>query len=130
MKVRIICRLKNTKTSQINKMTEMLLIVLIAIGSIALIVRRILKAKRYREQVQSTSGWVRVIYNTQVVELVNHIKTLPPTEYGNKWEIAAVLAEGVRNGRDPAIRQAQINLAARAKANSHELHTYSSDWYF
>lgn len=77
-----------------------------------------------------TSGWVRVIYNTQVVELVNHIKTLPPTEYGNKWEVAAVLADGVRNGRDPAIRQAQINLAARAKANSYELHTYSSDWYF
>lgn len=77
-----------------------------------------------------TSGWVRVIYNTQVVELVNHIKTFPPTEYGNKWEVAAVLAKGVRNGRDPAIRQAQINLAARAKANSHELHTYSSDWYF
>lgn len=77
-----------------------------------------------------TSGWVRVIYNTQVVELVNHIKTLPPTEYGNKWEVAAVLAEGVRNGRDPAIRQAQISLAARAKANSNESHTYSSDWYF
>lgn len=75
-----------------------------------------------------TSGRVRVIYNTQVVELIKHIKSLPPAEYGNKREVANVLAEGVRNGRDPEIRQAQINLAARAKANSHESHTYSSGW--
>ena len=75
-----------------------------------------------------TSGRVRVIYNTQVVELIKHIKSLPPAEYGNKREVANVLAEGVRNGRDPEIRQAQINLAARAKANSHEAHTYSSGW--
>lgn len=75
-----------------------------------------------------TSGRVRVIYNTQVVELIKHIKSLPPAEYGNKREVANVLAEGVRNGRDPEIRQAQINLAARAKANSHESHTYSSSW--
>lgn len=75
-----------------------------------------------------TSGRVRVIYNTQVVELVKHLKSLPPAEYGNKREVAAVLAEGVRNGRDPEIRQAQKNLAARAKANSHESHTYSSGW--
>ena len=34
----------------------MLIIVFIAIGSIALIVRRILKAKRYREQVQSVTS--------------------------------------------------------------------------
>ena len=34
----------------------MLIIVLIAIGSIALIVRRILKAKKYREQVQSVTS--------------------------------------------------------------------------
>ena len=75
-----------------------------------------------------TSGRVRVIYNTQVVELIKHIKSLPPAEYGNKREVANVLAEGVRNGRDPEIRQTQINLAARAKANSHESHTYSSGW--
>ena len=75
-----------------------------------------------------TTGRVRVIYNTQVVELIKHIKSLPPAEYGNKREVANVLAEGVRNGRDPEIRQAQINLAARAKANSHESHTYSSGW--
>lgn len=75
-----------------------------------------------------TSGRVRVIYNTQVVELIKHIKSLPPAEYGNKREVANVLAEGVRNGRDTEIRQAQINLAARAKANSHESHTYSSGW--
>ncbi len=75
-----------------------------------------------------TSGRVRVIYNTQVVELIKHIKSLPPAEYGNKREVANVLAEGVRNGRDPDIRQAQINLAERAKTNSHESHTYSSGW--
>lgn len=75
-----------------------------------------------------TTGRVRVIYNTQVVELIKHIKSLPPAEYGNKREVANVLAEGVRNGRDPEIRQAQITLAARAKANSHESHTYSSGW--
>ena len=75
-----------------------------------------------------TSDRVRVIYNTQVVELIKHIKSLPPAEYGNKREVANVLAEGVRNGRDPEIRQTQINLAARAKANSHESHTYSSGW--
>lgn len=75
-----------------------------------------------------TTGRVRVIYNTQVVELIKHIKSLPPAEYGNKREVVNVLAEGVRNGRDPEIRQAQINLAARAKANSHESHTYSSGW--
>lgn len=75
-----------------------------------------------------TSSRVRVIYNTQVVELIKHIKSLPPAEYGNKREVANVLAEGVRNGRDPEIRQAQINLAARAKANSHASHTYSSGW--
>lgn len=75
-----------------------------------------------------TTGRVRVIYNTQVVELIKHIKSLPPAEYGNKREVANALAEGVRNGRDPEIRQAQINLAARAKANSHESHTYSSGW--
>ena len=45
-------------------MTEMLIIVLIAIGlsvigSIALIVRHILKAKRYREQVQSVTSFDR-----------------------------------------------------------------------
>lgn len=37
----------------------MLIIVLIAIGSIALIVRRILKAKRYRVQVQSVISFDR-----------------------------------------------------------------------
>ena len=37
----------------------MLIIVLIAIGSIALIVRRILKAKKYREQVQSVTSFDR-----------------------------------------------------------------------
>lgn len=74
------------------------------------------------------TGRVRVIYNTQVVELVKHIKSLPPEEYGNKCEVATVLAEGVRNGRDPEIRQAQIDLAARAKAFGHESHTYSSRW--
>ena len=37
----------------------MLIIVLIAIGSIALIARRILKAKRYREQVQSVTSFDR-----------------------------------------------------------------------
>lgn len=37
----------------------MLIIVLNAIGSIALIVRRILKAKRYREQVQSVTSFDR-----------------------------------------------------------------------
>ena len=37
----------------------MLIIVFIAIGSIALIVRRILKAKRYREQVQSVTSFDR-----------------------------------------------------------------------
>lgn len=40
-------------------MTVMLIIVLIAIGSIALIVRRILKAKRYRVQVQSVTSFDR-----------------------------------------------------------------------
>lgn len=37
----------------------MLIIVLIAIGSIALIVRRILKTKKYREQVQSVTSFDR-----------------------------------------------------------------------
>lgn len=73
-----------------------------------------------------TSGRVRVIYNTQVVELVKHIKTLPPADYGNKREVADALAEGVRNGRNPEIRQAQINLATRAKASGKESHKYSS----
>lgn len=40
-------------------MTEMLIIVFIAIGSIALIERRIIKAKRYREQVQSVTSFDR-----------------------------------------------------------------------
>ena len=72
-----------------------------------------------------TSGRVRVIYSTQVADIIKDIKNLPVAEYGNKQEVADVLAEGVRNGCDPDIRQAQINLAVRAKANSHELHTYS-----
>lgn len=82
----------------------------------------------FKELEYDPTGRVRVIYNTQVVELIKHILSLPPEEYGNKHEVAKVLAEGVRNGRDPEIRQAQINLAARAKANSHESHTYSSGW--
>lgn len=61
-------------------------------------------------------------------ELIKHIKSLPPAEYSNKREVAAVLAEGVRNGRDPEIRQAQIDFAARAKTHGHESHTYSSGW--
>lgn len=73
----------------------------------------------------NTTGRVRVIYNTQVVELIKNIRSLPPAEYGDKREVANVLAEGVSNGLDPKIRLAQINLAARAKANSNELHTYS-----
>lgn len=78
-----------------------------------------------------TSGRVRVIYNTQVAELVNHIKTLEPGGYGNKREVANVLAEGVRNGQDPEIRLAQQNLAARAKANGRASHTYSTGrWGF
>lgn len=84
----------------------------------------------FKDLEYDTTGRVRVIYNTQVVELIKHIKNLPPAQYGNKREVAKVLAEGVRNGRDPEIRQSQINLAARAKANSHELHTYSSGWGF
>lgn len=84
----------------------------------------------FKDLEYDTTGRVRVIYNTQVVELIKHIKNLPPAEYGNKREVANVLAEGVRNGRDPEIRQSQINLAARAKANSHESHTYSSGWGF
>lgn len=71
-----------------------------------------------------------MINNIQVVELIKHIKSLPPAEYGNKREVANVLAEGVRNGRDPEIRQAQINLAKRVKASSLELHVYSHDWYY
>lgn len=76
------------------------------------------------------TGRVRVIYDTQVVELVKHIQSLPPAEYGNKREVADVLAEGVRNGRDPEIRQAQINLASHAKYSSREKHTYSPGWRF
>lgn len=71
------------------------------------------------------TGRVRVIYSTQVADVIKDIKSLPSAEYGNKREVADVLAEGVHNGCDPEIRQAQINLAVRAKANSHELHTYS-----
>lgn len=82
----------------------------------------------FKELEYDPTGRVRVIYNTQVVELIKHILSLPPEEYGNKHEVTKVLAEGVRNGRDHEIRQAQINLAARAKANSHESHTYSSGW--
>ena len=82
----------------------------------------------FKELEYDPTGRVRVIYNTQVVELIKHILSLPPEEYGNKHEVAKVLTEGVRNGRDPEIRQSQINLAARAKANSHESHTYSSGW--
>ena len=37
-------------------MTETLIIVLVAIGFIVLIVRRIIKAKKYREQVQSVTS--------------------------------------------------------------------------
>lgn len=75
-----------------------------------------------------TSDNVFVIYNTQVVELIKHIICLPPANYGNKREVANVLAESVRNGCDPEIRQAQINLAVRTKTNSHESHSYSSGW--
>ena len=82
----------------------------------------------FKELEYDPTGRVRVIYNTQVVEIIKHILSLPPEEYVNKHEVAKVLAEGVRNGRDPEICQAQINLAARAKANSHESHTYSSGW--
>ena len=71
------------------------------------------------------TGRVRVIYSTQVADVIKDIKSLSSAEYGNKREVADVLAEGVHNGCDPEIRQAQINLAVRAKANSHELHTYS-----
>lgn len=78
-----------------------------------------------------TSGRVRVIYRTQAVELIRHIKGLPPADYGNKHEVADILAEGVRNGRNPEIRQSQLDVAARAKANSCESHTYSSGaWRF
>ncbi|MCQ2187287.1 MAG: NERD domain-containing protein [Bacteroidales bacterium] len=79
-----------------------------------------------------TTGRVRVIYGgSQVKRLINHIKTLEPGNYGNKREVANVLAEGVKNGRDPEIRQAQQKLAARAKANGRETHTYSSGgWWF
>ena len=80
----------------------------------------------FRDLSYDTTGRVRVIYNTQVAELVNHIKALEPGGYGNKREVANVLAEGVRNGQDPEIRLAQQNLVARAKANSRESHTYSS----
>ena len=78
-----------------------------------------------------TTGRVRVIYGSQVKQLINHIKTLEPGNYGNKREVANVLAEGVKNGRDPEIRQAQLNLVARAKAHGRETHTYSSGgWWF
>lgn len=80
----------------------------------------------FKDLEYDTSGRVRVIYNTQVVELFKHIKTLPPADYGNKREVADALAEGVRNGRNPEIRQAQISLATRAKASGKESHTYSS----
>lgn len=80
----------------------------------------------FKDLEYDTSGRVRVIYNTQVVELVKHIKTLPPAAYSNKREVADVLAEAVRNGRNLEIRQAQINLATRAKAGGKESHIYSS----
>lgn len=82
----------------------------------------------FKELDYDTSGRVCVIYNTQVVELIKHIKSLPPADYGNKQEVAAVLAEGVRNGRDPEIRRKQIELAARTKAHNHGSHTYNSGW--
>ena len=79
---------------------------------------------KFKDLNYDASGRVRVIYSTQVADIIKDIKSLPFAKYGNKREVADVLAEGVRNGCDPEIRQAQISLAVRAKANSHELHTY------
>lgn len=82
----------------------------------------------FKELNYDTSGLERVIYNTQVVKVVKDIMSLPAAKYGNKREVADTLTEGVLNGRNPKIRQAQIEIAARAKANSHESHTYSTGW--
>ena len=78
-----------------------------------------------------TTGRDRVIYSSQIEQLIKLIKALEPGGYGNKREVANVLAEGVNNGRDPEIRQAQRSLAVRAKAQGRESHTYSSGgWRF
>ena len=85
----------------------------------------------FKELDYDTTGRVRVISSSQVTQLIKHIMTLEPGSYGNKREVANVLAEGVKNGRDSEIRQAQLNLAARAKASGRETHTYSSGgWRF
>lgn len=70
----------------------------------------------------------RVIYDTQVASVVQNILTLNPGNYGNKREVADVLADGVRNGQDPAIREAQRCVASRASANGNAHHSYSFGW--
>ncbi|MCQ2143725.1 MAG: hypothetical protein MJY56_06625 [Bacteroidales bacterium] len=75
------------------------------------------------------SGFMRVIYSTQVVQLVNSIRNLDPGNYGNKREVANALAEGVRNGKNPEIREAQMRIAAKAKANGKETHKYSNGFF-
>ena len=42
----------------------------------------------FKELEYDPTGRVRVIYNTQVVEIIKHILSLPPEEYGNKHEVA------------------------------------------
>ncbi len=72
------------------------------------------------------TGGVWVVYDSQVSMLINQLKTRESGYYGNKYEVENVLKEGVENGRDPEIRQAQMNVAAKAKARAREKHTYSS----
>ena len=79
----------------------------------------------FKELDYDTTERVHVIYSPYVVELIKHIRNLPPVEYGDKHEVANVHAEGVRNGCDPEICQAQLTFATQVKANSHETHTYS-----
>lgn len=76
----------------------------------------------------SQAGATRVIYNKQVAKVMKNIKELDPTRYGNKREVANVLAEAVKNGEDPNIRGEQRSYAARNRNQGHARHEYSSGW--
>ncbi|MCM1178233.1 MAG: NERD domain-containing protein [Clostridium sp.] len=77
----------------------------------------------------SQAGRTRVIYNTQVARVIKNIKTLTPTNYGNKREVAAVLSAAVRNGKDLEIRAAQMAYASRNSYNGNTHHEYSTRWF-
>lgn len=77
----------------------------------------------------SQAGFTIVIYNTEVAHVVNNIKSLTPAQYGNKREVANVLAEAVKNGQDHNIREEQREYAAKYRSQGNAYHEYSTGWF-